>query len=186
MFSMSSARAPSPASAVATSPEARSSRNASADTATATSTASPRRFSAKPSMRRAREPSPVVGEGSLPRSGKRAPSGLSLPAHLPEPRNFVRVGGEDQILGGDVEDGNRIERQHVGARRVAMGGVLHEPQISPHADRVEIADDRLELIAIAVAVEVDVEAAGIAGFGEQLLRLHRIIAIARRGLYGYR
>src|SRR5437016_8356096 len=117
MFSISSARAPSPASAVATSPEARSSRNASADTATATRTASPRRFRAKPSMRRAREPSPVVGEGGLPRSGKRAPSGLSLPAHLPEPRDFVRVGGEDQILGGDVEGGNRIERQHVGARR---------------------------------------------------------------------
>src|SRR5216684_8904743 len=133
MFSMSSASAPSPASAVATSPEARSSRNASADTATATRTASPRRFRAKPSI-----PSPLlVGEGGSPRSGKpgegclddpspraaarengeRAPSGSSLPAHLPEPRQLVRVGGEHQILGGNVIGGNRIERQHVGALR---------------------------------------------------------------------
>src|ERR1700680_3692769 len=285
MFSMSSACAPSPASAVATSPEARSSRKASADTATATSTASPRRFRAKPSMTRAREPSPLVGEGGSPRSGEpgeeyrlqkcnypspraaarplsrkgrggsetgqRAPFQRSLPAHLPEPRQLVRVGGEDQILGGNVEGGNRIERQHVGALRdqpqrldigrlallriddriaaleqiahlgiaagvvglplveprypggdvvdgerapgpnrdrrlagahgVAMRGVLHEPQIGPDADRVQIADDRLDLIAFAVAVEVDVEAVGVARFGEQLLRLRRVIGIARRG-----
>src|SRR5260370_14718103 len=132
MFSISSARAPSPASAVATSPEARRSRKASAHTATATRTASPRRFRAKPSI-----PSPLVGEGGSPRSGKpgegclddpspraaarengeRAPSGSSLPAHLPEPRQLVRVGGEHQILGGNVIGGNRIERQHVGALR---------------------------------------------------------------------
>src|SRR3989442_10438840 len=124
MFSMSSARAPSPASAVATSPDARNSRKASAETAIATSTASPRRFSAKASMKDPSSPQYHVPGSRLSRPRQKARGCLagmiasrSFPAHLPEARHLVRIGGEHQILGGDIVGRDQIERQHVGALR---------------------------------------------------------------------
>src|SRR5205085_8160875 len=101
MFSMSSLRAPSPASAIATSPEARSSRKARAETAIATSTARPRRFTANCSIRPPRSVQPKTRR--------------SFPAHLPEARDLVGIGGEGELRGGDVVGRKRVERRRVGA-----------------------------------------------------------------------
>jgi len=63
-----------------------------------------------------------------------------------------------------------------------MRSVLKVMQVGPDADRAQIADDRLDLVALAVTVKVDVEAVRIAGLRKQLLGFRRIIGIARRGL----
>src|SRR2546426_430725 len=145
MFSMSSARAPSPASAVATSPDARNSRKASAETAIATSTASPRRFSAKASMKDPSSPQYHVPGSRLSRA-----TSVRLLREPGAPRRYV--------VDGERAPGPHRERRLAGAHRVAVRGILHVVQIGPDPDRAQIADDHLDLLAIAVAVEIDVEA----------------------------
>jgi hypothetical protein len=63
---------------------------------------------------------------------------------------------------------------------VAHRGILHEAQIGADADGAQIADNSFRLVALAIGVEVDVEAVGEARLGEQRLGLRRIVIVARR------
>src|SRR5438477_2208951 len=72
------------------------------------------------------------------------------------------------------------KRRLARAQRVAMGGILVEPQVGPNTDRAQVADDRLGMSAANVRIEVKLEAVGVAGLGQELLGLGRIIGVARR------
>ena len=82
----------------------------------------------------------------------------------------------DRRRGRDVVDRERAPGlvHHaglVGAHLVAHRGVLEEIQVALDADRLQVPDHRLGLVALAIGVERQVEAVRIAGLGQHLLRL---------------
>src|SRR5512139_3862936 len=108
---MSSDRAPSPAIAMAGSPDRRSSRKAIIDTARATAIASPSRFRMYP----------PTSAPALPAAYFTDPS---LPGHLPEAHQLVRVGGEVQLFRRDVVHRQRPQRHRVGVVRDLLQRLL--------------------------------------------------------------